>query len=86
MYIVLDLDRKREVNFVMKLILNEIYDKGGSNAKFIPILFAHCTEFDIPSVLRCASSYKMPHDLPNLVRRMKNLEKYKLQPSKAVTA
>lgn len=63
----------------MNIILKEIYEAGGINAKFVPVLF-HGTEAVVPSVLKCATMYKMPHDFDNLKRRVFKEEKYKLAP------
>ncbi|XP_066910288.1 uncharacterized protein [Clytia hemisphaerica] len=70
----------KEVSFIMKFILNEIYDLAGNNPKFIPVLFPHGKEDFIPSVLKSATTYKMPVDFDNLRRRVFGIEKYKLAP------
>ena len=79
----LRLEKQKKISFIMNLILNEIYDKGGTNAKYIPVLFGRSREDVIPGVLRYSTSYKMPIDLSDLVRRLYKVEKYKLAPMPA---
>lgn len=75
------LEKAKDISFIMNMILKEIYTAGGINAKFIPVLFPHGDEDIVPCILKCATIYKMGHDLDNLKRRVFKEEKYKLAPS-----
>lgn len=81
---ILFIESEKEITFIMKFILNDIYDQAGNNPKFIPVLFPHGKEDYVPSILKCSTIYKMPIDFNNLRRRVFQTEKYKLAPPPTV--
>ena len=65
----------------MKLVLDEIYGRGGLNGKFIPILLAKQGRVEhVPFILKASTIYKIPVEYDDLKRRIKGVEKYKLDP------
>jgi SEFIR domain. len=79
-YFIFYLDNGKEVSFISKFILREIFENSGNNPKYIPVLLPHSYEYHVPSILKNSTIYKMPLDFDNLKRRVFGIEKYKLAP------
>lgn len=58
------------VIFESSLMLQELYENGAENRKFIPVVFAPATRNDIPLVLRAVPSYEIPSAHDALVKRI----------------
>ena len=52
------------------LILQELYDGGVRNDRFVPILLPGGTPHDVPAVLRASKWYELPHGYELLRRRL----------------
>jgi hypothetical protein len=52
------------------LILQELYDSGARNDRFVPILFPGGTSHDVPAVLRGSKWYELPDSYELLRRRL----------------
>lgn len=76
-------EKVKEVSFIMKLILDDIFDKAGVNAKYIPVLMPKHNEEHVPRILQGSTIYRMPIDYEDLKRRVFKVEKYKLAPMPA---
>ena len=74
------LEKAKEVSFVMKLILDDIYINAGMNAKYIPVLLPKSSVDDVPFILRGSTIYRMPQDYEDIERRVFKVEKYKISP------
>ena len=72
------LENAKDVSFIMKLILDDIYANSGLNAKYIPVLLPKSKEDHVPFVLRGSTIYRAVDDFQDLLRRVFKVEKYKI--------
>lgn len=75
-----DTEQGRKAMFILKLILDFVYENGPYNSKYIPVLLPDTQRKHVPFVLRGSQSYDMNKKEFNddLVRRIFKIEKYVL--------
>ena len=65
-------DKGRGVNFEGHIILQDLYESGMKNGKFIPVLFPNSTIDDIPIILRGYRFYSIPVEYQAILERVRN--------------
>ena len=72
----------KKAKFILKLMLDFIYEHGPYNSKYIPILLPDSIRDHIPFVLKGSTSYDMSRKdyFDDLLRRIFKQEKYELAP------
>jgi len=66
----------KELLFVRRQILNDIYNQPANVNKYIPILLPSNKESYVPKYLKCSKIYHMPEHKQNLCRRIFQFEKH----------